>query len=458
MANTSVDGLISGLSTSDVINQLLQLERQPQVRLQTQRKALDTTTAIYQSLNTRFDAILQSASALTSAAGWQAMLATSSDLTRVTASADPGALAADLSVSVEKLATTHTVVSELDVAGIDTVVANGPITFTVNGVPAAPIDVGDGTLASVVNAINAAKVGVRAAAVQVTPGHFRLQLSAAMSGTEGTFTVDATSLAAFANPLEPGPDPEAFDVVTAGADAEIRIGGTGGYSVASSTNTFSDLLPGVDLTVVRADPGVLVSLRVAPDAAALADKVSALVTSVNSALKTISDASSYDPKTGAKGPLLGNALARQLQQQLYSALGVDLPGGSLADVGMKLGAAGIEFDKDKFAAAYAADPDRVVDAFTGGSTVLATDGLATKLADLGRLASNSTTGLVTTAIRSTGDRAAGYDKEIASWDVRLADREANLRRQYSAMEVALGNLKNQSTWLAGQISGLPSWG
>jgi flagellar hook-associated protein 2 len=42
--------------------------------------------------------------------------------------------------------------------------------------------------------------------------------------------------------------------------------------------------------------------------------------------------------------------------------------------------------------------------------------------------------------------------------VRLATREQTLRRQYAAMEAALGTLKNQSTWLAGQISGLPSWG
>jgi flagellar hook-associated protein 2 len=31
-----------------------------------------------------------------------------------------------------------------------------------------------------------------------------------------------------------------------------------------------------------------------------------------------------------------------------------------------------------------------------------------------------------------------------------------LQRQYGALEVALGRLQNQSTWLAGQISSLPS--
>jgi flagellar hook-associated protein 2 len=457
MANTSVDGLISGLSTSDVITQLLQLERQPQTRLQAQRKALDTTTAAYQNLNTRFDGILQSAKALDAAADWQAMAATTSDSSRLTASASASALAASLSVSVERLATAHTVVSEVAVAGLDTVVAAGAITFTVAGVPQAPIATGDGKLSSVVTAINAANAGVTAAAVQVAPGQYRLQLTASSTGANAAFTVDPTSLAALADPGEPGPDPEAFNLVVAGADAEIKIGGASGYSVTSATNTFADLLPGVSLTAVKADPGVLVTVGIKPDADALVAKVDKLVTAVNSALKLIADSSTYDPKTGSKGVLLGNGLARQLQQNLYSALGVDLAGSSLGDLGMKLGANGLELDKAKLLAAYAADPAKVIDSFTGESTGATTDGLATKLANLGKLATDASTGLVSMAIKSTGDKAATFDKQIAAWDVRLATRESTLRRQYAAMETALGTLKNQSSWLAGQISGLPKW-
>lgn len=454
MANTTVDGLISGLSTSDVITQLLQVERLPQSRLQAQRKALDTSTAAYQGLNTRFDGILQAAKALATATDWQAMKATTGDSTRLTASATATALPGSLSVSVEHLASSHSVVSEIAVAGLGTVVASGPITFTVGGVPAPAIDPGDGTLSSVVSAINAAGVGVSAAAVQVSPGQYRLQLTAATSGTAAAFTVDATSLAALA---DAGPDPEAFDLVIAAADAEIRVGGTSGYAVTSASNTFTDLLPGVSLTAVRAEPGVLVPVTVTADAEALATKVEKLVASVNGALKLIADSSKFDTTTGTKGVLLGNGLARQLQQGLYEALRSDQVGGSLGDVGMKVGAAGLEVDRAAFLAAFAADPAKVIDAFTGGSTVGTTDGLATKLTALGTQAADPSQGLLSKAITSVGERAATFDRQIAAWDARLAIRETTLRRQYSAMEVALGNLKNQSTWLSGQISGLPSW-
>ena len=457
MANTSVDGLISGLSTTDVINQLLQLERMPQTRLEAQRRALDVTTTALQSLNTRFDTLKQTASALATPTGWQAMKASTSDSARIAVTATGTALPAQLSLSVERLATSHTMVSEVAVAGLETVVASGPITFTVGGNAADPIDVGDGTLSSVVSAINEAGAGVRAAAVQVAPGQYRLQLSATATGADGSFTVDAVSLAALADPFEVVPDAEAFDVITAGTDAEIKVGGSNGYSVVSSTNTFVDLLPGVTVTARQAEPGVLVSVDVATDADALAAKVEQLVNAVNGALGRIAEATSYNSASGTKGPLLGSGLARQLQQNIYESLRLDLPGTSLGDVGMKLGANGLELDKAKLIEAFAADPAKVIEAFTGADTVEPTDGLATKLAALATRASDPTTGMVSVAITSSGDRAATFDRQIAAWDVRLATRESTLRRQYAAMETALGSLRNQSTWLSGQISSLPGW-
>jgi len=56
---------------------------------------------------------------------------------------------------------------------------------------------------------------------------------------------------------------------------------------------------------------------------------------------------------------------------------------------------------------------------------------------------------------------SGYAKEqIADWDDRLASREALLKTQYANLETALGKLKDQSTWLAGQLAhfgGEVSW-
>ena len=48
-------------------------------------------------------------------------------------------------------------------------------------------------------------------------------------------------------------------------------------------------------------------------------------------------------------------------------------------------------------------------------------------------------------------KLAPYNEE--AW---TAKRKETLTRQFTAMETALSSLKNQSTWLAGQINSLPS--
>ena len=48
------------------------------------------------------------------------------------------------------------------------------------------------------------------------------------------------------------------------------------------------------------------------------------------------------------------------------------------------------------------------------------------------------------------------NSEIADWNNRLQLRQQTLQRQFTNLETALGKMKNQSNWLAGQIAGLPA--
>ncbi len=48
------------------------------------------------------------------------------------------------------------------------------------------------------------------------------------------------------------------------------------------------------------------------------------------------------------------------------------------------------------------------------------------------------------------------DSQISDWDTRLQEKQDLLQQQFSALETALGQLKDQGNWLAGQIAGLPT--
>jgi flagellar hook-associated protein 2 len=90
--------------------------------------------------------------------------------------------------------------------------------------------------------------------------------------------------------------------------------------------------------------------------------------------------------------------------------------------------------------------------------VAAVPGIASRLLDVAKVASDSTTGSLVALANGKDSVAKDIQKRIESWDVRLAKRKEMLTRQFSAMETALSSLKNQSTWLAGQINSLPSYG
>jgi flagellar hook-associated protein 2 len=197
-------------------------------------------------------------------------------------------------------------------------------------------------------------------------------------------------------------------------------------------------------------------VTLAADPNAVADQVGKLVEAVNAIFGQIKLDSSYNSATKVGGAFTGDPLTRSLQQQLASAASNAVGGNTLGSPGL----AGVSmtregtlsFDKAKFLAAYAKDP-AAVQAVLGDGTA-ANPGVAGRLAAVAKAATATGVGSVALAISNRQSRISDLTKQIDAWDTRLAMREKTLRAQFNAMESALGLMKSQSNWLAGQISSL----
>ena len=358
---SSVDGLITGMDTTAVISQLMQLERQPMLRLQARRTQVQDVIAAYRSLNTKVDAIRAAAAELAAPTGWAAFTASSTSESVATATAGSSALPGSLEITVASVAKAHSIASSGAVSGTSTVVADGPLQITKGGVALDPIDVGDGTLASVVDAVNQAGVGVTATALQVADNQYKLVLTSTTTGAASTFTVDAGLNSALGTMTS---------TVTQGADAQITIGDLTSEPISSATNTFTGVLPGVTLTVKGAGTA---TISVARDGDALADKVQKLVDAANAALAEIGDATAYDSTTKKAGLLLGDSTVRRLQSAILNAVSDAVGGsrlGSAANAGLSLTRTGtLTFDSDAFLAEYAKDPNAVSALFEQGAVI-----------------------------------------------------------------------------------------
>jgi flagellar hook-associated protein 2 len=287
---------------------------------------------------------------------------------------------------------------------------------------------------------------VRAAAVQVSPGQYRLQLTGTTTGSGSTFTVNGL------NGLG------GTTVVADAQDASIHVGSaTQGFDVTSSSNTFTGVSPGLTFTVSQ--PGVTSTVTVGNDEKSIGSAVSALVDAANAVLADISSQTaagtmSSDGKTRTgQGALSNDTTVKNLTSSVLQAVTSAIGGVSAAKYGIQSKSDGtLTFDADAFAAAYAADPagTQAIIAPVGGT------GVAQRLAAVANQAADPVTGTITTSIASQTSTVTQLNNQISDWDVRLAARQQTLQNQFNAMEVALQKLQSQSSWLSSQLAGMSS--
>lgn len=226
---------------------------------------------------------------------------------------------------------------------------------------AADVLVGNGSLASIVAAINGAGLGATASAVQLASDNYILQVSADSTGTAGAVTVGAAAFTG--SPLG------SLQTISSAQDAEVSVGGVNGYKLSSATDTFTNLLAGTSVTVGSEGQA---TVTVSPDVTGEATRVQSLVTAANKALADIQHYAGYTTATKTGGPLMGNAVITDLRQQILSlfAAGNGTSNlGTLASAGVSLNKTGtLSFTREKFTTAFNANPSQVIDLFSQGGT------------------------------------------------------------------------------------------
>lgn len=430
MAST-VDGLVSGLSTSSMISQLMSIEAAPQNRLKTKVSDAQTTVTSYQSVNTKLAAMKTAADDLSQLSTWRSIKPTSSSAS-VTAAATPGVTSTQtgsLTFDVVQLAKAQ--VSTARVNADAPIADNDFISITVSDDPnAQPVQVnlnGNRTAQGVSDAINNAGLAVKASVVTTSTGESVLSLTAAKTGEANRFAVSGLNIG-----LKDAVPPQ---------DALLQVGGAeedGGYQVKSSSNTFTDLMKGVTLTASKVETGV--SVEVTADTAGMADKVKAMVDAANAVISEVTKQTKYDATTKKGSALSGDFMVRQITQSVLSAVSQGQEDiGSLSKLGVQLEKDGtLSFKKEAFEASYAADPDKFQAA-----------GIA--MADTFEALAKKQTDNVTAAITGRKSIIDSMTDQIDNWDIRLEQRRTTLTKQYASLETALSNLKSQSSYLASQL-------
>jgi flagellar hook-associated protein 2 len=332
----------------------------------------------------------------------------------------------------------------------------GPL--TVGSLTAAELNTGNGSLQSVVSAINGAGLGISASAVTTGANEYRLSLQSTSPGAANTLNIATGAFSGIG----------ALTTVTAAANAAITVGnGPGAFRVTNSSNSITGLMPGVTLDLLQADPGTQTTISLQPDGQTMATTVQSLVTAANQLITDLNTATAYAPSSssstssptaGTAGPLLGDPTAEALLDSVLSAIG-DQAGvnstGSSGLVGITMNEDGtLSFNSNAFAQAYDANPTQVANTFvTGGSSSSplmsfyeSTDATAsgdyqvdvtragTQATDAGTAVAGGAVSTPETLTITSGGASADYTTTTGE---PLADVAAGLNQAFSAQDLGV---------------------
>ena len=349
MASIESLGLGSGVLTTDLVDKIISAEKEvTELRLDNRKELIEAKITAYGEIQSLMSTMQSAVNKLASPSTSGATKATSSDEGILTVSssitADPGSY----SVEVLNTAKSHS----LATAAYDSfneIIGTGKLTFsfgtnTYDGsgnitgqdqntdrkIETITIDDSNRTLSGIRDAINNAGIGVNATIINDGNG-YRLQVVSSESGVENAMRIEATD--ASGNALTTGLAALAYNETQNGSSnleetsrAENAQLSVNGLNITRSSNTVTEVINGVTLTLNSADVGKTVNVNVSPDTEALTENIQAFVDAFNELKGFTDDLSGYAAETEQAGLLLGDSTIRSIQSQVRALISQPIAG------------------------------------------------------------------------------------------------------------------------------------
>ena len=474
----SFDGLVSGINSSEIISQLMAVERQTKiVPLQRREAMLTAKQAAWRDVRSGLAGLQSKLTDLKLVGTYTGMKATSANEEVATATAKAGAGTTTYTIKVEQLATSKQMWSKqfgLDDTLVELGVESG--TIQVNGVDI-EYDKED-TLTSLAQKINEAMFDAKdvdengKVSASVVDGRLVLKVaetgnssSISLGGDEaGTTLWQELGLNA---PATGYPDSANSAYVKQGQDAIFYVDGV---KIERSGNKVDDAISGVTLELTGVSKKIEGStgwegyegtkLTVEQDLDKAVKTIKAFVDEYNRIWQANRSKQAWDKDNKQGAILFGDSTLNGIQYRLRGLAtspidGASGPWSTLAQIGITTGKVGagitadgtLHLDEAKLREALREDPEAVAALFIGE------EGMASRLdAYLKEALTRDKTGLFTAKDEAISSQIRDLQKQTERMEDRLVRREEQLKRQYVQLEKVLAQLQSQSNWLAMQVA------
>lgn len=437
--SVSFGGLMSGIDTSTVIKKLVDLEKASIEPLTKQKTTLENQNTALGDIISKLKALDTSAKGLDTAAEVGANSVTSSVPARITAVASGAAIPGFYAVTPTTQAKNdHWITTSGDADGVYNS-GNKTLTIDVNGYTDS-LSLSNGmTFDDIVSAINASAVGsqVQASVQNVGSGGtpYLIEIQAVNTGSQYAITLSGSGVAAL----------NGFTNSQVAANAAITVDGK---AYSRSTNTISDVIPGVTMTIVGA--GAVVNLTVTGDSATQKTNFDQLTSDFNSLGTAVSAQLTFDATATDQAALYGDSGVRYLQTRMQTALNKTYNGVSAREMGFSTNSDGtVTFDAAQFDKANSADPTKI------GKLLAGSNGLAAELekiaTDFTQPGSTTSNGVLVSRQQGILDRIELIDQTVDRINLRADTLGDRLKDQFNRLELSMARLKAQGDQLLASL-------
>lgn len=339
--SVSVPGVISGINTTKLIQQLTQAYQAPINQLKSQVAQENADLTAWGNFKGALSQLQSGMSSLSDINSVGQRSASSSDTSVATVTADNSAIPGSYSVSVSALAQAQSVYSQAFASSSQTTIGTGTIGIQVGSGAVVNVSItnSNDTLAGIAGAINGANAGVKATVIYDGSG-YRLALTGSKTGAANAFSVSVSNATGNLSSLNYNATTKNMTQSAAAQDAKATVNG---ISVTSTTNTVSGAVPGLSLDLLQAGS---TTVAVNQDVSGVVKAVNGFVTAFNGAMSTINNLTKYDSGSGQAGPLLGNPQVQSIRTRMLDAISGFGQGVPLDSQYNGLGSVGISINKD----------------------------------------------------------------------------------------------------------------
>jgi flagellar hook-associated protein 2 len=453
-------GAGSGMDVKALATNLVEAERAPRKAI-IDKKISKSEAGIsgYSAIKFVLEGLKTSLMDIKDQSDYTSITARNSQSTSVTVSASATASAGSHSVTVTSLAKAQRSLSGGYESSSKTLNSGNSMTLglSIHGGVTQSISVAAGkdTPSGIVAAINSANLGVKAQLINTgeAASPYKIMLTGSTGATNDFTFTDITS-----------PSTGLTFSTIPGQEAANGIVNVNGIALTPSTNSLTDLIPGVTLDFYAPTTGAA-AIDFVRDSTAVTSKMEALVKAYNDAntmLDTVSNAKSTVETYG--GSLAGNSIVNNLRTQMREAVFKNDPNSSgnlkgLRDLGISIDKNGVmTLDKTQLNKVMSSNFEAAITMLTGNSENLSEFSQAPSGAVGGAFKAISSllgsTGSIAQQSTNLTKRISEFKDELTKLEDRMTKLQERYNQQFGAMEGMVGQSKSLRTSLTSTFEGM----